>query len=103
MDCIEPSGNFQAQSYGACLLQPGAAGEQSGLILFREARERGGKLQEFALQQIQSVAQLQDEASINRILTGSAPVDETSGFGVGFRDGCGERFNQRNREISGKG
>ena len=46
---------------------------------------------------------MQDEAGINRVLTGGAPVDEACGLGVGFRDGRGERLHQRNREISGEG
>ena len=103
MNRVEPSGNFQTQSYGAGLLQPGAAGEQSGLMRFGDFSERAGKLREFALQQIQSVAQLQDQAGINRVLAGGAPVDETGGLRIGFRDRRGERLHQRNREISGEG
>ena len=103
MNRVEPSGNFQTQSYGAGLLQPGAAGEQSGLMRFGDSSERAGKLRKFALQQIQSVAQLQDQAGINRVLAGGAPVDETSGLRIGFRDRRGERLHQRNRQISGEG
>src|SRR5580704_18207067 len=103
MDRVEPSCNFQAQNYRTRVLQPSAAREQSGLMLFCDARECGGKLQQLTMQKIQSVAQLQYEAGINRVLTGSAPVDETCGFRIGFRDCHGEYLHERNRQISGEG
>ena len=55
-------------------------------MLFGDAREAAGKLRKFALQQIQRVTQLQDEAGVNRVLAGGAPVNEARGLRIGFRD-----------------
>ncbi len=58
IDRVQPSRSFQAESYRACLLQPGATGEQSRSVSFGDTSERVGQRCKFANHYIERVAQV---------------------------------------------
>jgi hypothetical protein len=58
---------------------------------------------EICADEAQGLSQLENESSVNDILAGRAPVNESRGFPAVFRDERGELLNEWNRQISGKG
>ena len=92
-DSIEPPCCFEAECYGARLLQPGATGEQRGSMLCDKMSERIGKLCKLGSDYVERGAQLKHESRVNGVLAGGTPMHEPRSFFVGLGDGCGERFD----------
>ncbi len=98
---VEPACGNEPEGGGQSLLHPGAGGDGSVAIFAREIGKRGGEAIGFRTDGVEGAASLEDEAAIDGVLAGGAPVDKARGVGRVFRDQGSEIFDQRNGRAAG--
>src|SRR6266481_6641786 len=100
---VKPACGLETECRWEGVLHPGASGEGRRAEFRSEFRGCVGQPAQILADEVQSLLQLENEAGVDGVLTGRAPVDESRGFLVVLRDERRELLNERNRQISGKG
>jgi hypothetical protein len=100
---VKPAGNFETERRWQSVLHPRARGERRGAEYRSEFRGGARQSVKIRADEVQSFSQLQNEAGVDGILAGCAPMDESRGVLVALRDERGELLNQRDCKISSRG
>lgn len=99
---VEPAGNDEAESGGKSVLHPGASRENGLAMRFGEACQGIGERIEVGENEVERGTKLQNEGSVEDVLTGGSPMDEAGGVRIFSGDEGGELLDKRDGEIAGR-
>ncbi len=77
---IEPTSDDETEGTGESLLKKGSRGDGGGAMSVGELGERVAEHVEFGDGGIQRAANLENQAGVNNVLAGGAPMNEAGGF-----------------------
>src|SRR5260370_8644368 len=97
---VKPASSLETECRWEGVLHPGASGEGRRAELRSEFRGGVGQPAQILADEVQRLLQLENEAGVDGVLTGRAPVDESRGFLVVLRDERSDLLDGRNRQIS---
>jgi len=97
---VEPTRDDETEGSRSGMLHPCSGHNGSGAMLIGESDEGIGETGKFCADEIENIADLQDESRVDRILAGGTPVNKTSGILVVTRRSVGQSFDQRDCGVS---
>jgi len=102
-ESVEPAGDDEAEGGGKRLLEECASDDGSVAVFVSESGERVTECIELGENYVGCGAKLEDQGSVDGVLTCGAPMDEAGGVGVLFGDELSELLDEGNRQVGGDG
>src|SRR5437660_11073585 len=97
---VQPACGFGSESRRNSLLQPGSSWHYCRAMGGRKLNEGVAQTIQIGSDRIETIAQLQNEAGINRVLAGCAPVHVAHGFLVMLPDEFRQLSDNRDGEVA---
>jgi len=99
---VQPACSDEAKGGGKGLLHPGARGKRRGAMLLSETGQSVTDVAKILIEEFEGASELEDDGGIGDVLTGSAPVDVTGGFGLLLGNKFGEHFDEWDGDVAGE-